>query len=286
MKAFLLAAGFGSRLRPLTSSIPKPLVPFLNRPLVSLQHKSLLECCEQVRFNISYLKAPLIKYFCESERTSWVEEESPIGSARTVWESRDYFDQNTIVACADVFARYDPYQLARSHELSGALITIATTTVDDPRRFGVVVTDNLGQVIKFQEKPQDPMSSTVSTGVYVFSPEVLEYWSEDWTDIGQDLFPALVAKGIPINTMDIGCHWNDIGRIKDYLMVQLRELGAASMDCSISRESTIDRCVIGDGVAIEDNVHLTNCIVWPGSTVKAGVTANLTVITPDYMVSL
>ncbi len=219
MKAYLLAAGRGSRLYPLTSLLPKPLVPFLNKPLVSCQHHNLLAHAEEVRFNVSYLAKSLIAYVEASPRTSYCVENQPLGSARTIWEDRAYFDQTTLVACADIMANYDVEQLLTRHRQTGAKVTIGTVIVSDPRSYGVIVSDAEGRIQEFQEKPECPLSNMISSGIYILEPEVLTYWEATWADLGTDAFPSLVAAGIPVYSYSLDCTWQDVGKLDDYLLV-------------------------------------------------------------------
>lgn len=289
MKAYLLAAGTGSRLRPMTQWLPKPLVPFLNQPLVHYQHQQLLEHAAHVRFNISYLAAPLTAYVNSVPRTSYSLEAQPLGSARTVWQERDYFDETTIVACADVLADYPVEQLLANHRASGALVTIATTTVDDPRRFGVIVSAPDGRIEAFQERPELPASNTISTGIYVFEPEVLRHWNSHWQDLGGEAFPHLLAQGVPLNAWALPGDWQDVGTGENYLFLQLRRLGGNSLvhpEACVHPSATLQRTVVGAGALIEAGATLTNCIVWPETHVEAGASIGLSVLAPQFSLRL
>lgn len=284
-KAYLLAAGVGSRLRPVTSVLPKPLVPFLNQPLVSYQHNNLLSHTEHVRFNISYLAEHLARYIDASPRSSYCLEAEPLGSARTVWEERAYFDQTTIVACADIMASYDVERLLYIHKLSGAMVTIATVEVDDPRRYGVIVSDRDGRIVQFQEKPDQPLSNTISSGIYVFEPGVFEHWESSWKDLGSNTFPALVAKGIAVHAVPLECNWYDVGKIDDYLLLQLQFLGDANMvhpEASVSPGATLDCVIVGSGAVIESGAELSHCVVWAGTHIHTGRTEQMSILTPTF----
>ncbi|WP_218079552.1 nucleotidyltransferase family protein [Anthocerotibacter panamensis] len=289
MKAYLLAAGKGSRLRPLTDLLPKPLVPFLNRPLVHTQHQSLLAHCQQVRFNVSHLAAPLIRYIKSNPHTSYSLEPTPLGSARTVWAERSYFDQTTVVACADVLASYEVARLVEQHRASGAWITIATTTVSDPSRFGVLVCDAVGRVRQFQEKPEHPRSHTISTGVYVFAPRVLQAWQPEWMDLGSEAFPALVAKGVPVYACPIGSAWADVGTLETYLHTQLAHLGSGNLvhpTAQIHPTAQVHRCVVGPRAVVGAWAQLSDCVLWSRVRVEAHVAHVGAVLTPDGVVQV
>jgi mannose-1-phosphate guanylyltransferase len=289
MKAYLLAAGRGSRLRPLTDLLPKPLVPFLNKPLVSYQHHNLLAHAEEVRFNVSYLAEPLIAYVDATPQTSFCVENQPLGSARTLWEERAYFDQTTLVACADIMADYDVEQLLKRHRQTGAKVTIGTVMVNDPRSYGVIVSDEEGRIQEFQEKPECPLSNMISSGIYVLEPEVLASWDPAWVDLGTDAFPALVAAGIPIYAYSLGCTWQDVGKLDDYLLVQLQHLGVGNLidpTAQVDPSAVLQRTIVGANVVIEAGAHLTNCIVWPDTRVRPATKIVMSIVTPTLTVQI
>jgi mannose-1-phosphate guanylyltransferase/mannose-1-phosphate guanylyltransferase/phosphomannomutase len=289
MKAYLLAAGRGSRLRPLTDLLPKPLVPFLNHPLVSYQHYNLLAHAEEVRFNVSYLAEPLISYLETTSRTSYCVEEQPLGSARTVWEERAYFDQTTLVACADIVANYDVAQLLRRHRETGAKVTIGTVIVSDPRSYGVIVSDEEDRILEFQEKPECPLSNMISSGIYLMEPDVLNHWDPAWVDLGSDAFPALVAAEIPIYAYPLECSWQDMGKLEDYLLIQLQRIGTGNLihpTAQVHPSAVLRRTIVGADSVIEAGVQLTNCIVWPETCIEPDTNMVMSVVTPTATVCL
>jgi len=289
MKAYLLAAGRGSRLRPLTDVLPKPLVPFLNKPLVSYQHHKLLAHAEEVRFNVSYLAEPLIHYVEATPRTSYCHENQPLGSARTIWEERAYFAQTTLVACADIMADYDVEQLLKKHRQTGAKVTIGTVMVSDPRAYGVIVSDEEGSIREFQEKPECPLSNMISSGIYVLEPEVLTSWDPSWVDLGTDAFPALVAAGIPVYAYPLGCTWQDVGKLDDYLLVQLQHLGTGNLihpTAQVHPQAILQRTIVGAKAVIEAGAHLTNCIVWPDTHILADTEIAMSIVTSTVAVQI
>jgi mannose-1-phosphate guanylyltransferase len=289
VKAYLLAAGKGSRLQPLTNLLPKPLVPFLNHPLVSYQHYNLLAHVEQVRFNVSYLAEALIRYIETTPRTSYCLEEQPLGSARTVWAERAYFDQTTLVACADIAANYDVAQLLRRHRETGAKVTIGTVIVSDPRSYGVIVSDEENRIQEFQEKPECPLSNMISSGIYLIEPDVLNHWDPAWVDLGSDAFPALVAAEIPVYAYPLECSWQDVGKLEDYLLIQLQRIGTGNLihpTAQVHPSAVLKRTIVGADTVIGSGVQLTNCIVWPDACVEADTKMVMSIVTPTATVSL
>jgi NDP-sugar pyrophosphorylase family protein len=289
MKAYLLAAGRGSRLHPLTGLLPKPLVPFLNQPLVSYQHHSLLAHAEEVRFNVSHLAEPLITYVEASPRTSYCLENQPLGSARTVWEERAYFDQTTLVACADIVADYDIKQLLTRHRQTRAKVTIGTVMIRDPRSYGVIVSDGEGRIRQFQEKPECPLSNMISSGIYVLEPEVLASWNSAWVDLGTDAFPALVAAGIPVYAYPLGCTWQDVGKLDDYLLVQLQHLGTDNLihpTAQVHPSALLQRTIVGAKAMIGAGAQLTNCIIWPDTHIRPDTEIGMSILTPTLTVQI
>ncbi len=241
MKAIILAAGRGTRVRPITHSVPKPMVPILNRPVMAL----LVELLErhglrEIMVNTSYLPVAIESYFRDGSRfgvemaysfEGYLEEgrlvDEPVGSAgaiRKIQEHSGFFDETFVVICGDVVMDLDLTRLIRFHREKGALATIALTEVpqDQVSSYGVVVRDGEEKILEFQEKPsvEEARSRTVNTGIYVFEPEVIEHIpSGEIYDIGGQLFPALVEAGAALYGAKIPFQWLDIGKISDYYTV-------------------------------------------------------------------
>nr|WP_314632154.1 NDP-sugar synthase [uncultured Janthinobacterium sp.] len=239
MKAMILAAGKGTRVRPLTYDLPKPMIPILGKPVMAYLVEHLAQHgVTDIMVNVSYLHEKIEEYFGEGHQfgvqigysfegyTNDAGEvvPQPLGSAggmKKIQEFGGFFDETTIVLCGDALIDLDLEAALREHRRSGALASVITLEVpwDKVSSYGVVVSDDDGRIRAFQEKPAqaDALSNCVSTGIYLFEPEVLDLIRGDRPfDIGSELFPLLVEQGLPFYAQKRQYNWIDIGSVKDY----------------------------------------------------------------------
>ncbi len=238
MKAMILAAGKGTRVRPITYTIPKPLIPILQKPVMEF----LLELLRQHGFdeimvNVSHLAHEIEGYFRDGQRFgvdigysfegSIVDGKlvgAALGSAgglRKIQDFNTFFDDTFVVLCGDALIDLDLTAAVKEHKAKGAIATVVTKKVpkEDVPSYGVVVTDEDGKIKSFQEKPsvEEALSTDINTGIYIFEPEVFDYIpSEQEYDIGGELFPKLVAKNAPFYAVSMDFEWVDIGKVPDY----------------------------------------------------------------------
>jgi mannose-1-phosphate guanylyltransferase len=238
MKAMILAAGKGTRVRPITYTIPKPLIPILQKPVMEF----LLELLrkhgfDQVVVNVSHLANEIEGYFRDGQRFGVEiaysfegrivdgqlvgEALGSAGGMRRIQDFYPFFDDTFIVLCGDALIDLDLSAAVKWHKEKGAIATLITKPV--PREqvpsYGVVVTDDSGRVKAFQEKPavEEALSTNINTGIYIFEPEVLDYIpSGQEYDIGGELFPKLVAMDAPFYAVPMDFQWVDIGKVPDY----------------------------------------------------------------------
>lgn len=239
MKAMILAAGKGTRVQPLTYDLPKPMIPILGKPVMAYLVEHLAQHgVTDIMVNVSYLHDKIEEYFGEGHQfgvrigysfegyTNDAGEvvPQPLGSAggmKKIQEFGGFFDDTTIVLCGDALIDFDLEAALREHRSKGALASVITLEVpwDKVSSYGVVVSDADGRIRAFQEKPAeaDALSNCVSTGIYIFEPEVLELIPAGQPfDIGAELFPLLVARGLPFYAQKRQYNWIDIGSVKDY----------------------------------------------------------------------
>ena len=230
MKAMILAAGKGTRVQPLTYDLPKPMIPILGKPVMAYLVEHLAQHgVTDIMVNVSYLHEKIEEYFGEGHQfgvrigysfegyTNDAGEvvPQPLGSAggmKKIQEFGGFFDDTTIVLCGDALIDLD---------LEAALASVITLEVpwDKVSSYGVVVSDADGRIRAFQEKPAqaDALSNCVSTGIYIFEPAVLDLIPAGQPfDIGSELFPLLVERGLPFHAQKCQYNWIDIGSIKDY----------------------------------------------------------------------
>ncbi len=245
-KAMILAAGQGTRVRPLTKNLPKPMIPILGKPVMEYLIEHLARFgVRQIMVNVAYNHYKIENYFGDGHR--WGVEigysyegvrehgdiaPKPVGSAGGMKKIQDFggfFDDTTIVLCGDALIDLDIGAALHEHKRKGAIASVVTLDVprEQVKSYGIVVADEDGRVQSFQEKPkpEEALSTLASTGIYIFEPEALELIpSGREFDIGSELFPLLVEQRLPFYAQNRFFNWIDIGRISDYWSVLQRVL--------------------------------------------------------------
>ncbi|HYO81783.1 MAG TPA: NDP-sugar synthase [Bryobacteraceae bacterium] len=238
MKAMVLAAGKGTRVRPITNLLPKPMIPLIGKPIMQSIVEHLRDSgFDQIMVNTSHLASQIEEYFgdgfnfgvemgysFEGLLKSGRIEGQAVGSAggmKKIQEFSGFFDDTFLVLCGDALVNVDLREAVRFHRKRGAIATIILRDVprDEVFRYGVVATDPDGRITRFQEKPkvEDAVSTTINTGIYLFEPSVFDYIPSGVPfDIGSELFPALVAAGAPMYGVNLPFDWVDIGSVPDY----------------------------------------------------------------------
>ena len=239
MKAMILAAGKGTRVRPITYTTPKPMIPILQKPVMEFLLELLRQHgFDQIMVNVSHLAEEIESYFRDGQRfgveigysfEGSIDDNGKlvgkaIGSAggmRKIQDFKTFFDDTFIVLCGDALIDLDLTAAVKWHREKGSIATIVTKSVpkEEVSSYGIVVTDNEGRVKEFQEKPtvEEAKSTNISTGIYIFEPEIFEHIPSDVEyDIGGDLFPKLVEMGAPFYAKAMDFEWVDIGKVPDY----------------------------------------------------------------------
>jgi mannose-1-phosphate guanylyltransferase len=238
MKAMILAAGKGTRVRPITHTIPKPLIPILQKPVMEFLLELLRQHgFDQIMVNVSHLAEEIESYFRDGQRfgvqigysfEGRIEDGELIGDAmgsagglRRIQDFNPFFDDTFVVLCGDALIDLDLTSAVRWHREKGSIATIITKTVprDEVSSYGVVVSDEEGRIQSFQEKPpvEEALSTCINTGIYIFEPEIIDFIPPNQKyDIGGELFPQLVEKGAPFYALNMDFEWVDIGKVPDY----------------------------------------------------------------------
>jgi mannose-1-phosphate guanylyltransferase len=238
MKAMILAAGKGTRVRPITHTTPKPMIPILQKPVMEFLLELLRQHgFDQIMVNVSHLAEEIENYFRDGQRfgvqiaysfEGRIEDGELIGDAvgsagglKRIQDFQPFFDDTFVVLCGDALIDLDLSEAVRRHRAKGAMASLITKRVprDQVSSYGVVVTDPDGRVLSFQEKPavEEAASDMINTGIYIFEPEVFNYIpSGEPFDIGSDLFPKLVEAGAPFYALPMEFEWVDIGKVPDY----------------------------------------------------------------------
>lgn len=234
----ILAAGKGTRVRPITYTTPKPMIPILQKPVMEFLVELLRQHgFNQIMVNVSHLANEIENYFRDGQRFGVeigysfegriVDGElvgEAIGSAggmKRIQDFNPFFDDTFVVLCGDALIDLDLTEAVRWHKEKGSIATIVMKSVprEEVSSYGVIVTDETGRVKQFQEKPsvEEAISTNINTGIYIFEPEVLNYIpSGKEYDIGGELFPQLVEMGAPFYGIAMDFQWVDIGKVPDY----------------------------------------------------------------------
>lgn len=294
-KAAIMAGGFGTRLRPLTMTIPKPMVPILNTPM--MEHiVNLLK-----KFGIKDILS--ILYFQPDTITSHFEDGSKYGinmsyqmanadygTAGAVKNAQKHIAERFIVISGDVLTDFDLAQALEFHIKKKSLATILLTRVTKPLQYGIVMTDKNGKINRFLEKPSwgEVFSDTINTGIYILEPEVLDLipYQEEF-DFSKDLFPLMLRQKLPLYGYITEGYWRDIGNLDEYQMGQIDAInkkvdltikGIQNDNYNIGTNSKIaptaklsGLVVIGNNSNIGEHTQIYNSIIGNNVTIGAGV---------------
>ncbi|RNC63036.1 MAG: UTP--glucose-1-phosphate uridylyltransferase [Candidatus Dichloromethanomonas elyunquensis] len=294
MKAMILAAGIGTRLRPLTDPVPKPMVPILNTPVMEysvklLRQHGITDIAANTHYNAHFIE----DYFGQGESLGvhlhYTFEKELLGTAGGVRNNRHFLDETFFVLSGDALTDINLTDMYKFHQKNRSLATIALKSVKNVSSYGVVVTDRSGSIKAFQEKPkkQEALSNVVNTGIYLFEPEIFDLIPEGFYDFGRELFPKLLEIGARFFGYVTRDYWCDIGAIDIYQKAHREALHRPTLkemaskdgiftlkpDCVAGMNSTIDlSCHLGRNVFIGKNcnigtgVYLDNCIIWDNCT--------------------
>lgn len=278
MKAMVLAAGLGTRLKPVTFGMPKPMVPVIDRPcmahlLALLAKHDLTDAVA----NLHYFPDTIRDHFGDGSAygvdLTYNYEPELLGTAGGVRAVADYLTEGGepfLIISGDALTDIDLTSLIARHKSSGGIATLTVKRVPDTREYGVVLHDAAGRITGFQEKPEpeDALSDLGNCGIYVFSPEIFDHFPErGFVDWAQDVFPALLEEDIPFHIHEIDDYWNDVG--------SLGELREGTFD---ALTGAIDLGIAGTGPeaahsgtpGILERLELREGPVWIGSDVTLG----------------
>jgi len=253
-----MAGGEGSRLRPLTSNTPKPMLPLVNRPM--MEHiVTLLQRhgCDEIVVTVAYLANAIRTYFGDGSelgvRIRYATEERPLGTAGSVRNAMDELDERFLVISGDVLTDIDLTRIVERHIEVGALATIGLTPVENPLEFGIVITREDGSIERFLEKPSwgQVFSDTVNSGIFVFEPEIFQYIASDRpVDFSSEVFPELLASGKPLFGAIADGYWEDVGNLDSYVRAH-RDILDGKVDVDIPGFRLSDGVWLGSGAEVD-----------------------------------
>lgn len=299
MKGVILAGGFGTRLRPLTVNIPKPMVPVMNIPIlehiINLLKKNGLT---KIIINLFYQPEIISDYFKDGTnfgvQIKYVKADRDLGTAGCITLAKDTIkDSDFLVISGDVLTNFNLKEAIDFHNKNKSLATIVLTKSTDPLRYGIVITENDGMVKKLLEKPSwgEVFSDTINTGIYVFSSKIFDFIPQQTEyDFAKNLFPDLLSKKERLFGFVGRGYWKDIGTLSEYRQVH-EDILNGDIDCEIKgeRKGTIgrdvwvgknvkihpnaklkDSVVIGNNVTIEDGVEIANSVIGDDCYIDSG----------------
>ena len=306
MRAMVLAAGLGTRLRPITFDLPKPMVPVLNRPV--MEH--ILRLLARHGFtetiaNLHWFPELIQDYFGDGSQLgvelSYSFEEQLLGTSGGVRNAAEFLGDSFLIISGDALSDIDLTAMREFHESHDGIATLATKRVDDTSQFGVAITGADGRIQGFQEKPDpaEALSDLANCGIYMFRSEIFDFFPapgtskaagagdpEGFADWAMDVFPRLLEGDVPFYSHEIDAYWNDIGNLEE-----LREstLDALSGAVEVEREGELLEAgfrsgspqgdegelrgpvLIGSGCEIGDDVRIDGpAVIGDGAKVGAG----------------
>ena len=306
MKAVIMAGGFGTRIQPLTGSMPKPMIPLFNRPIM-LHIVELLKKYDITELVMLLYHQPFyIKNFFRDGadfgvKITYVTPLQDMGTAGAVKAAEKYLDKRFMVISGDLLTDFNLRKIIDFHEDNKAKATITLTSVKDPLQFGVVITNKEKRITQFLEKPGwgEVISDTINTGIYVLEPEILSYIPDGENfDFSQDLFPLMLKKKDALFGVTAKGYWRDIGNTdsyreayhdifkgrinlkidepkQDYVGKDLRIGADVKLEHASGLEGTV---VIGDNSQVLGDVRIKDSVIGRNCTIEAGVRLNRCII--------
>lgn len=268
MKAVLLVGGKGTRLRPLTYRIPKPLVPVMGKPLIMHVIDSIPGEVDEVIVPVGY-KRDVMEEYLESNppgrRITLVDEPEPLGTGGAVKAVEDRIDGRFLVINGDVITSLDVASFVRFHKSKGGIASISLWPVDDPSPFGVAQLDQESRITRFQEKPkrEEAFSNLINAGAYALERGVLDFIGEGFVSMEREVFPKLLEHGM--YGYEFEGYWIDCGT-RENLLNAFRTLMPGQ--AAVSRKSVSEGAEVRNPSVVEDDAVVAGAVIGPDSYVS------------------
>jgi mannose-1-phosphate guanylyltransferase/phosphomannomutase len=278
VKAVVMAGGEGTRLRPLTSNQPKPMMPMANRPLMEhVVRRLAFHGFDDIVVTVAFLASHIRNYFGDGSELGvamrYATEETPLGTAGSVRNAAAELDDTFMVISGDVLSDIDLGAVVKAHRSSGALATIALRRVENPVDFGIVITSPDGWVERFLEKPTwgQVFSDTINTGIYVLEPQILDLIPEhEPVDFSEAVFPAALKRGLAIQGLVVDGYWEDVGTVDAYHRAH-RDVLDERVAVDIPGFRLGDGIWLGEGADVDPAAEITGpVIIGDNCRVEAG----------------
>ncbi len=293
-KAVIMAGGFGTRLRPITMNLPKPMVPMMNVPMIEhivnlLKKHSITDIVSLLYFQ----PEKITSYFGTGSHfgvsMKYMQAQADYGTAGAVRYAQEHLSERFIVISGDVLTDFDLTAAVKFHEEKKAKATIVLTQASNPLQFGIVMTDNDGKINRFLEKPSwgEVFSDTINTGIYILEPDVLDLipYQKDF-DFSKDLFPLMLSKDLPLYGYTATGYWQDVGNLDQYQQAQSDAIhGKVNVEIKGEKKGTsyiaptaqvhetaklTGTVVIGDNVVVEARAEIVDSSIGAGCMVGFG----------------
>jgi mannose-1-phosphate guanylyltransferase/phosphomannomutase len=281
VKAVIMAGGEGTRLRPLTASQPKPMLPMANRPMAEHIVRLLRRHgFDEIVVTVAFMANTIRTYFGDGSefgvRMVYATEEVPLGTAGSVLNARAELDERFLVISGDVLTDVDLGALVEQHVEHGAVATLCLKPIENPTDFGIVITDDKGRIERFLEKPTwgQVFSDTINTGIYVLEPEVLDHVPPGRpVDFSGEVFPAMLEAGLPLFGWITDSYWEDVGTLEAYLSAH-RDVLKGRVDVEVSGFLVRPGVFVGEGAEIDPAARVDGPAVI-GDNCRVGAGAHL-----------
>ncbi len=268
MKAVIMAGGEGTRLRPLTSNAPKPMLPIANAPM--MEHIVALlrgHGFDEIVVTVAFLANHIRNYFGDGSelgvRMAYATEETPLGTAGSVLNAREQLDERFLVISGDVLTDIDLGAIWRFHDERGAMATIGLTPVENPLEFGIVITREDGSIERFLEKPTwgQVFSDTINTGIFVLEPEIFEFIAPGRSvDFSSEVFPRLLDEGKPLYGAVVEGYWEDVGTLEAYVRAH-KDVLDNRVELEIPGFEISDGVYLGEGAEINPAARIEGPVI-------------------------
>jgi len=278
MKAVIMAGGFGTRLRPLTSKLPKPMVPVLGFPMLDHITKLLKRHGFDDIVILLYFQAEKItEYLGDGSKYglkfTYLKPDKDLGTAGAVKFAEKYLNEKFLVISGDLFTDFNLTKCVEFHNKKKADATMVLTRVENPLSFGIVLTDKEGKIKKFLEKPiwGEVFSDGINTGIYILEPKILKEMPEDIKyDFSKELFPKLLKKNASLWGYICKGYWKDVGNLSEYLNVH-SDFFNGMIDAHLSYEKYENDVYLGEDVKIDKDSKVENAIIGSNTEFKGDI---------------
>ncbi len=308
MKAVIMAGGFGTRLRPLTMNIPKPMVPVMNKPMMHHIVDLLREHgIKEIVSTLFFQPEAITNYFGDGSKFGvtmhHIEATEDYGTAGSVKNAQQYLDERFVLISGDVLTDIDITAAIKYHEEKKSLATIVLTHAVNPLQFGIVITGDDGRIIRFLEKPSwgEVFSDTINTGIYIIEPEILDMMppkeERDWSN---DIFPQLLREKKALFGYIANGYWRDIGNLNEYQEAHLdalrgdvkvpylKEPGGlvkgSNTSIQTDEKNLHGSVILGDNVQIHKNAKLSNVVIGNNCVIEEGAVITNSVLWDDALI--